>query len=159
MSIRNWYIGVLLFTLVSCDHFVLKKEHKNEIVNETLKKLNKTVVEQPPLFEVCKAKSEEVLEQCFQNTITTHIYDHLITHTIVVKEAIDDTIWVPLRITHKGEIILENFILPTKVEKQIPDLKKWLENSIHSLPKVKPAHTRGTPVTSVYKLPIVLHID
>ncbi len=138
---------------------MLKKEHKDDIIEEGLEKLNRNEVEQPPLFAVCKRKSEEELEQCFQNTITQHIHNDLIKHTITVKEAVNDTIWVPLLITKEGEIILEDFNLPPNIETQIPDLKDSLEKSIHSLPKVKPAHTRSTPVTTLYKLPLVIHID
>ncbi len=159
MSLRNWHIGILIFTLFSCDQFVLKKEHKNDIVKESLNKLNWSEVEQPPLFDNCTLKPEEKLEQCFQNTITKHIYNDLIKHHIIVSQAINDTIWVPLRITNTGEIILEDFTLSSTIEKQIPDLKNWLKSSLQSLPQVKPAHTRGTPVTTVYKLPLVLHID
>lgn len=159
MSVRNWYIGLLVFTLFSCKDFVLKKEHKDDIIKEGLEKLNWNEVEQPPLFAVCKRKSEEELEQCFQNTITQHIHNDLIKHTITVKEAVNDTIWVPLLITKEGKIILEDFNLPPNIETQIPDLKDRLENSIHSLPEVKPAHTRSTPVTTLYKLPLVIHID
>jgi hypothetical protein len=159
MSIRNWYIGLLVFTLFSCKDFVLKKEHKDDIVEAGLKKINKNEVEQPPLFTVCKHKPIEELEQCFQNTITQHIHNYLRKHTITVKEAINDTIWVPLLITNEGKIILEDFDLPVTIETQIPDLKDSLEKSIASLPEVKPAHTRSTPVTTLYKLPLVIHID
>ncbi|WP_062054543.1 hypothetical protein [Aquimarina longa] len=159
MSVRNWYIGLLVFMIFSCKDFVLKKEHKNDIVKESLEKLNWNQVEQPPLFDVCKQKPIEQLEQCFQNTITQHIYNYFIKHTIVVKTAINDTIWVPLLITNKGKIILEDFKLPPTIETQIPNLKDTLQKSILSLPKVKPAHTRSTPVTTLYKLPLVIHID
>ncbi len=159
MSVRNWYIGLLVFTVFSCKDFVLKKEHKDDIIKEGLEKLNWNEVEQPPLFAACKQKSEEELEQCFQNTITQHIHNDLIKHTITVKDAVNDTIWVPLLITNEGEIILEDFSLPLDIETQIPDLKDRLEKSIRSLPEIKPAHTRSTPVTTLYKLPLVIHID
>lgn len=159
MSVRNWYIGLLVFTLFSCKDFVLKKENKNDIVKEGLEKLNRNEVEQPPLFAACKRKSVEELELCFQNTITQHIHNYLKKHTITVKEAINDTIWVPLLITNEGKIILEDFDLPPAIQEQIPDLKESLEKSIASLPEVKPAHTRSTPVTTLYKLPLVIHID
>ncbi len=143
----------------SCKDFVLKKESKDDIIEEGLKKLNRNEVEQPPLFAACKYKAVEELEQCFQNTITKHIYNYLAKHTITVKEPINDTIWVPLLITNQGKIILEDFELPPSIKVHIPDLKDSLKKSIASLPEVKPAHTRSTPVNTLYKLPLVLHIE
>lgn len=159
MNVKNWYIGFLVFTLFSCDNFVLKKENKKDIIKESLEKLNWNEVEQPPLFDLCKEKSTEELESCFQQTITQHIYTYLTEHPVTVKETIKDTIWIPLLITKDGKITLEDFSLPSKILEQIPDLKDTLKKSITSLPNVKPAHTRSTPVTTLYKLPLVIHAE
>ncbi|WP_109302420.1 hypothetical protein [Aquimarina sp. AU474] len=160
MNKRILYINSLLaFSLLSCDNFVLKKEHKEEIVKERLDKLNWSEVDQPPLFEICKRKSEEELESCFQKTITKHIHDHLSKQSISTKKPIQDTIWVPLLITKESVIIIEDFELPDIVISEIPNLKQILEEGIHSLPKVKPAHTRSTPVSARYQLPLVIRID
>ncbi len=156
---KHWHIYIVIFTLLSCDNFVLKKEHKEEIVKERLDKLNLNEVEQPPLFEICKGKSEEQLEQCFQNTIAQHFHNHLSKQEIKIKKPVKDTIWIPLLITKNGEIIIEDFELPDPIASQIPNLKDILEEGINSLPKVAAAHTRSTPVTALYKLPLVIHID
>ncbi len=159
MHVKNLYIVLLAFILFSCDHFVLKKENKEEIVREELSKLNRNEVEQPPLFEVCKKMSEEELESCFQNTITLHIHNHLAKETITVTQNVDDTIWVPLLITKNGEIILEDFSLPNTIKKQIPNLIDILKQGVNTLPEVEPAHTRSTPVNARYKLPVVIRIE
>ncbi|GAA4275528.1 hypothetical protein [Aquimarina mytili] len=156
---RVWHIGLLVFTMFSCDSFVLKKENKEEIIREELKKLNRNEVEEPPLFEICKETPEEELEQCFQHTITRHIQDHLATQIIKIKQPVDDTIWVPLLITKDGQVILEDFELTSILKIEIPNLKEILQKGIETLPKVEPAHTRSTPVTTRYKLPIVIRIE
>ncbi len=159
MRKRIWYIGLLAFALFSCDNFVLKKENKQQIIKEGLDKLNWNEVEQPPLFKACRDKQEEELERCFQNTITEHIHKHLTKIAVETSEAIHDTIWVPLLITKDSQILLEDFELPDIIQSEIPGLKDILEESISTLPKVEPAHTRGTPVTALYKLPLVIRID
>ncbi|WP_025742377.1 hypothetical protein [Aquimarina pacifica] len=159
MNTRNWYIGLFIFSLFSCDSFVLKKENKDKIVKEELDKLNRNEVEQPPLFRACRRKQEAELVACFQSTITNHIQNTLAKNTFTLTESIHDTLWIPLRITKEGTIQLEEFELPDIIKTQIPELKNKLEESIQALPKVKPAHTRGTPVTTQYKLPLVIHID
>ena len=159
MNVKNWYIGFLVFTLFSCDNFVLKKENKKDIVKESLEKLNWHEVEQPPLFDLCKENSTKDLESCFQRTITEHIYTYLVENPLSIKETIKDTIWVPLLITKDGKIVLEDFTLPPTITVQIPDLKNIIEKSISSLPEIKPAHTRSTPVTTLYKLPLVIRVE
>lgn len=159
MSKKLWYIFLLSITLLSCDSFVLKKEHKDKILKEEWDKLDQTQVEEPPLFEACKRKSGDELEVCFQNTITSHIRNYLTKHTLQVKEPINDTMLIPIVVTKKGNIILEDFNVPDVIESQISNLRNLLEQSINSLPEVKPAHTRGTPVTVRYKLPLVIQID
>ncbi len=159
MNRHNWYISLLIFYLFSCDSFVLKKENKDQIVKEELDKVNLNEVEQPPLFGACRWKEEEALVACFQNTITKHIQKTLSKNTFTVTESIHDTLWIPLLITKEGRIEIEDFTLPNIIATQIPELKSKLDESIRSLPKVKPAHTRSTPVTTRYRLPLVLHID
>ncbi len=148
-----------MFILYSCDNFVLKKESKEEIVKEELQKLNRNEVEQHPLFKNCEHKTEAELETCFQNTITTHLHNHLAKHTFELSQSVNDTIWVPLLITKDAEIILEDFTVSNAIKNQIPDLKEIIQQGIKTLPKVEPAHTRSTPVNTLYKLPIVIHID
>ncbi len=153
------YIGIIIFTLCSCRNFELKKRDKDDIVKETVDNLNKSEVHLPPVFSVCKRKTEEELEECFQNTITEHLYNYLTQQQILVSNSIQDTIIVPISITKDSQIIIKDFELPDSVIQEIPDLITILEKGIQTLPKVTPAIVRGVPVTAEYKLPIVIHIE
>ncbi|SHJ27528.1 hypothetical protein [Aquimarina spongiae] len=159
MSWRVIWIGVLFLGLLSCDSFVLKKENKEDIVKDRLNKLNWHDVEQPPFFNSCKNRAEEELEICFQQTITQHIQEHLAKQSFSVNTAIEDTIWIPLLITKDSEILLQDFELPDIIISEIPNLKDLLKEGISTLPEVAPAHTRSTPVTALYKLPLVIRIN
>lgn len=160
MSLKFWYVGLLsISTLLSCEKLVLTKENKKDIIKKSLEDLKFTEVEQPPLFSSCASKSEPELDQCFQQTITKLIFEYLNQKTIIVKNEIKDTIWVPLLITKDGDIKTSNLQIPLSIYKELPELKQHLEKSIEALPKIKAAHTRGTPVNSLYKLPLVLHFD
>ncbi|WP_281986696.1 hypothetical protein [Aquimarina aggregata] len=154
-----WYISLLVFTFSSCNYFVLKKDKKEELVKEKLDKFNWDEVEQPPLFVPCENSIEEELELCFQNTITKHFHQFLSDQPIKVKNRINDTVWIPVLITKNSQILLKDFEIPDRIESEIPNLKDLLETAINSLPKVAPAHKRGTPVTALYKLPLVIRID
>ncbi len=159
MSKSNWYIFVLIFTLYSCDYFIRKKENREDIFKTEWDKLSLNEVDEPPLFINCKDEPTEELRSCFRNTITKHLHNSLKEYTISTKEAIHDTIWIPLLITKEGKIFLENFKLPNILKTQLPDFRNLLEKSIHTLPEIKPAHTRSTPVTTRYKLPLVISVN
>ncbi|MDY8134813.1 hypothetical protein [Aquimarina sp. 2201CG5-10] len=159
MKKRYWYTYLIIFTLCSCDHFVLKKENREDIVEKRWNELDKNDVDQPPLFKACQYKVPEELEQCFQNTITKHIHSYLMDHPIKVTESINDTIWVSLLITKEGIVKLEDFNSPDILGSQAPDFKNIIAESINTLPEIKPAHTRSTPTSARYKLPLVIQID
>ncbi len=138
---------------------MLKKENKEEILKEEWNKLNQNEVEEPPLFEVCKNKTEEEQKKCFYSTISNHIQNHLANHTFIVKEAINDTVWVPLTITKDNEIVIEDFDIPDIITTQIPDFRNILKQGISTLPQIEAAHIRSTPTSAKYRLPIVINMD
>ncbi|WP_298545506.1 hypothetical protein [uncultured Aquimarina sp.] len=156
---RVYYIFILIFTVYSCDDLVVKKENHEQVLKEKWSEIDKNQVDEPPLFKACNHVSEDELELCFQRTINEQVGDYLANQTITVKQAINDTIWIPLLITKDGEIKLEDFSIPNIIASQIPDFKNILEESIDNLPEVEPAHTRSTPVTARYKLPIVIRVN
>jgi len=42
---------------------------------------------------------------------------------------------------------------------EIPNIKTLLDNSLDGLPELYPALKRGQQVTTVFKLPIVIHVE
>ncbi len=156
---RVYYIVIVILISSSCDDLIVKKENQEKLLKEKWNEIDRNQVEQPPLFTTCRLAEEEELESCFQNTITKHINDHLSDQTIVVNKAINDTIWIPIVITKKGEIQIEKYTVPQIIKSQIPHFTDLIKESIHKLPDVKPAHTRSTPVSTRYKLPLVININ
>lgn len=160
MDRKYWYILIILvFGLYSCDNLIVKKGNREDIIEKKWSELDKNEVEEPPLFEACKYKVREELEKCFHQIITKHIQEDLMEHTFTVTKSINDTIWIPLLITKDGEILLEEYSLPKMIISQLPDFKDILEESIANLPSVEPAHTRSTPTSARYKLPLVIKIE
>ncbi|WP_298310637.1 hypothetical protein [uncultured Aquimarina sp.] len=156
---RVYYISILIFTVCSCDNLIVKKENSEQVLEQMWSEIDKNQVDEPPLFKACRHVSEDELELCFQRTINEQVGDYLANHTITVKQAINDTVWIPLLITKDGEIKLEDFLIPDIIASQVPDFRDILEESIDNLPEIEPAHTRSTPVTTRYKLPLVIRIN
>jgi len=155
---RIYYISIFICILCSCDNLIDKKENSEKILEDKWSEIDKNQVDKPPSFDACIDEPEES-DICFQTIITQHIKTYLAANIISVKESINDTIWVPLLITKDKKIILEDFTVPSIITSQIEDFDSILAESIKSLPAVKPAIVRSTPVTTRYKLPIVIHMN
>jgi len=157
MGSKIWCLGLLCIALFSCDRFVLKKENKEELIKEKLDNFNWNYVDEPPMFQECRIKFVEELEECFQKNITAYLHTYLSKQEINIQKSLNDTVWIPLLIDKKGTVTLENLEIPTAIATEIPNLKQLLEKSIDSLPKLAPAHTRSTPVTVRYILPLIIN--
>ncbi|HSP82909.1 MAG TPA: hypothetical protein VLN72_04180, partial [Gillisia sp.] len=92
-------------------------------------------------------------------TVANSVNAYLARQEPIVTEAIDDTVFVHLEISKTGVPTIESIEVDTLVTNQIPELKLWLQQSIDSLPKIYPASKRGIPVSSVFKMPIVIKAE
>ncbi|MFL1894908.1 hypothetical protein ACJRPK_04340 [Aquimarina sp. 2-A2] len=150
---------LLLLTSFSCDQLIVKREHRDDIKEEEWHKLNRSEVDEPPLFKTCADEPEIDGMQCFQQTLTQHIHNYINKDVLLVSENITDTLWVSLLVNTNGTIIIENYELPEFLSEQLPDLESLLTASVSSLPTVEPAHLRGVPVNVRYRLPVVLNTN
>ncbi|MBW1295984.1 hypothetical protein [Aquimarina litoralis] len=155
---KIYYIYIFSFLLCSCDKLLVKKENQEEILKEKWSEIDTNQVDKPPMFTTCMNEPEEI-DDCFHQTIIDHIKAEITETKISVTESINDTIWIPLLVDKRGNITLEDFKVPEIINTQIPDFEKILNKSISTLPKANPAIVRSTPVTSRYKLPVVIHMN
>lgn len=151
----------LLFPmLLGCNNFETKKISSEEVLDQEKKALNWKEVDEYPAFENCKNITEvEKARDCFETTVANSVYAYLSSKEPIVTETIDDTVFVHLQISKTGIPQINSVEIDTVVTHQLPDLKLWLEQSIDSLPKIYPASKRGIPVSSVYKIPIVIQAE
>ncbi|WP_343909594.1 hypothetical protein [Aquimarina litoralis] len=155
---RVYYIYVFIFLSFSCDKLLVKKENQEDVFREKWSEIDKNQVDKPPFFETCINEPEEI-DDCFHKTIINHIKSEIAGTKISVTTSINDTIWIPLLVDKRGKINLEEFTIPELITEQIPNFEDILIKSIKTLPKADPAIVRSTPVTSRYKLPLVIHMN
>ena len=149
-------IPVLLFTLLSCN-FETKKISSEEVLEEEKSTLNWREVDEYPAFENCRDQKElAAARNCFENRITRTIYAYLSAQKPVVTESIHDTMFLYIEVSKKGEAKIDSVQIDTMVTRQLPDMEQWLRESLDSLPKIYPASKRGIPVSSVFKMPVVV---
>ena len=153
-------LTVFLLTLTSCEYFETKKVSSQEILSEETRELNWSEVDQYPAFTECRDIVEvEAAKTCFGNKVAGYFYSRLEAKQPVVTEAIDDTLYLYLRISEKGVPAIDSMQIDSLVIRQLPQIKTWLTQSVDSLPKIYPATKRGIPVVTTFKMPVVIKAE
>lgn len=156
---KSLLLGCLL-GLTSCDYFEAKKISSEEILSEETRELNWHEVDQYPAFEECRDYMQvEAAKECFGNKVSRYFYATLEAKQPVVTEAIDDTLYLYLKISEKGVPAIDSTEIDSLVVTQLPEIDEWLRQSVSSLPKIYPATKRGIPVVSTFKMPVVIKAE
>ncbi len=152
---------LFVFTLIltSCN-FETKKISAEDVFKEESRSLNWKEVDEYPAFENCQQKSGlKAAKICFERQVATTIYSFLASQQPVVTESINDTIILHLEITKEGKPHIDSVLIDSTVTRQLPEIEQWLRQSIDSLPKIYPASKRGIPVSTMFKMPVVVKAE
>ncbi len=153
---------LLLFLpfFTGCDLFETKKVTTEEILSEERQELNWHEVDQYPAFAECKEiMEEEAAKECFRNKVASYVYARLEQKQPVVTEALHDTIMLHLIVSDKGAPTIDSVEIDSVVIHHLPKIKRWVQESIDSLPQISPASKRGIPVATKFKMPIVIEAE
>ena len=145
-------LPVLALLIISCN-FETKKISSEEVLEQESKSLNWKEVDEYPAFEECQQETElTAARNCFETAVAKQ--------QPVVSKSIDDTIYIYLEITKKGKPEIDSIsAIDSTVTNQLPKIENWLRESIDSLPKIYPASKRGIPVSTAFKMPIVIKAE
>jgi hypothetical protein len=156
---RFQVISLFLLILVgtSCEFFDLKKKSELQEI-ETI--IDFSSVDASPTFEACSHFIEkEEKNNCFRNTLYTHISISLAKHRFEVKKPIEEVIKVELLIDRKGNASVLRIISSQFIKESIQHLDSLVKVSVANLPTLFPATKRGIPVTTQYQIPIQISVN
>ncbi|MAO49065.1 MAG: hypothetical protein CL527_10315 [Aequorivita sp.] len=147
----------LLLLATSCQFFETEKVSSEDIYKEEIKTIDWKDVDRYPSFSNC----ENILEKpeqkdCFINTINSHLYKSISHEDMVAVREVYDTIKVNFEVGSNGQLSILEIKMDTLLEREFPDLEKWLIQSIDSLQPVAPAYKRGIPVKTQFTLPVII---
>ncbi|MCL6219500.1 hypothetical protein [Zunongwangia pacifica] len=160
-GIARWsFFSALALILISCN-FETKKISSEEVLEQESKSLNWKEVDEYPAFEECQQETELIAARnCFETAVAKNIYAYLEQQQPVVSKSIDDTIYIYLEVTKTGKPEIDSIsAIDSTVTNQLPKIENWLRESIDSLPKIYPASKRGIPVSTAFKMPIVIKAE
>lgn len=145
-----------LFT--SCDWFTSNEEKTQELVNEEMRNINFNEVDRYPLFEDCDEMMDKSGQlDCFQNTLLEHYTETLEDFEFQFVSDINTSIYVDFLVDYKGEISVLEVQRNQDIENQIPEFQSIITQSLKGLPPLSPALKRGVPVSSKFRIPIIVN--
>jgi len=150
----------LLLAAVGCKQFETQRISSQDILREESQELNWKEVDQYPAFEECREfLREETAKACFGQKVKEYVYARLEDKQPVVTRAIHDTLLLHLIIAYDGEARIDSLEVDSSVVEQLPEIQAWIQQSINSLPEIYPATKRGIPVTTKFRIPLVIQTD
>ncbi len=152
MFLRGFSLLLMVLFITSCDKFSFSK-------NKNIKDLDTIVdfssVDTFPSFKPCDSIIDKTKKtDCFRTTIHQKIGAELLKHTFIIKDSIDELIYVDLIINSKGIFTLNSIQSSNNIKKVLPQLDSLLRDSVEKLPRIHAANKRGIPVSVKYSLPI-----
>ena len=152
MFLRILSFLLMVFFITSCDQFSFSKNDKNIVINSNV---DYSSVDTFPSFAICDSIIDKTKKSdCFRTTIHQKIGAELQQHTFVIKDSIDEVIYVDLIINSEGIFTLDTIKSSENIKKTLPQLDSLLRLSVYKLPQIHAANKRGIPVTIKYSLPI-----
>lgn len=141
----------------SCNWFRKEKVAADELVRDEIRNINWNEIDQYPLFESCDETADKAQQKtCFENTFIRHLYAGIEDQEVVMHGNVDDTIYVRFLISRTGQVSVAEIEQRDQWEKHVPDLDSIVRISLDNMPGLHPALKRNIPVTTKYRLPIVL---
>lgn len=148
------------FFLSSCEELTTRKISSEEILIEETRDFNWHEVDNYPAFAECRNITRvEAAKACFGNKVSQYFYSRLEAKQPVVTEALDDTLYLYLKISEKGTPAIDSMEIDSLVLDQLPEIRTWLSQSVDSLPKIYPATKRGIPVKTTFRMPVVIKAE
>lgn len=157
---KKLLLFVITVSVLGCKHFETQKLSSDQIYQDELKQIDWKDLDTYPSLDACDdASTQKARQTCFGQAVSQHIYRALNTHKVVLKDSIHQEIELVIAISDKGKTTLDQVEIPAEVNRQIPEIKKWLQEAVESLPKIYPAKKRGVPVASKFKLPFIIQAN
>tara|TARA_R110002049_G_scaffold18043_7_gene69461 strand:- start:2279 stop:2722 length:444 start_codon:yes stop_codon:yes gene_type:complete len=145
--------------LASCEYFNVKKTSSEAILNDQLQTFNWNDVDEYPTFSLCDSLvTKQEKRSCFENVLTTQIFNFLENEVIVVTKDVNDTINLQFQVSEKGDLTLLTFEVDSVTSQEIPNIKTLIYQSLDSLPKIFPAIKRGQQVKTEFELPVIINV-
>jgi hypothetical protein len=156
MVFRVFPFLLFLFFCASCDKLSFTKRIDTNAIDTIV---DFSSVDTFPSFKNCNSIVDKTVKSdCFRKTIHLKITKELQQYSFTIKDSISETVFMNLLINSEGKVVLEEIQSSQNCKRQLPELDSLLFLSIQNLPVIYPAIKRGIPITTKYRLPIIIEL-
>jgi hypothetical protein len=161
MKLTAGFYWILLgLSLTSCEWFASPETKTQQLVEEELSAIDWNEVDQYPLFDTCEETASKPEQQtCFEKNLVMHLSMSLQDFEFHSEEQLADTLFVDFMVDHQGKISVVSMDKNPGFSKENPEFERIVSKSLRSLPRLEPALKRGIPVSSRFRIPLVLNTD
>lgn len=155
------FLALILAVLVaSCTQWEYKKIPVETFLSQKWKAIDLHKVETYPTFDFCdELAPKEVLKSCFENEVSSTLYNVLSMHPFIVDKAIQDTIYIEFIVNEKGHYCIDSLNIRADLRGTFPDLEMWLHEACEQLPIAHPATIQNIPVKTRFKIPLIFQTE
>lgn len=151
---------ILIFFTFSCQYFDKQVPSEEMLLNEQLKEINWSEIDEYPTVADCeKITDEEQRKQCFFEFLTQTIQQKLDVDTLMNLLPKLDTIEVKVTVFPDAVVTFEPQFPKDSVAYDTIKIDSILHSRLVDFPKIKPAIKRGIPVKTQFILPVILKIE
>lgn len=148
-----------VFLMVSCQYFDAKAPDENVLLQEELKKINWSEVDQyPSIFQCDTIQDNEVQKQCFFDNLIQIIQERIGIDTIQMMYPKADTIDVKVTINADSTLQFEAQQPKDSITYDFVKIDSILKNRLSDFPKVEPAIKRGIKVKTQFIVPVIIKV-
>ncbi|WP_264560246.1 hypothetical protein [Flavobacterium sp. N2270] len=148
-----------VFLVVSCQYFDAKAPDENVLLQEELKKINWSEVDQYPSIFQCDTIQDVVIQkQCFFDNLIKIIQERIGIDTIQMMYPKVDTIDVKVTINADSTLKFEAQQPKDSITYDFVKIDSILKNRLSDFPKVEPAIKRGIKVKTQFVVPVIIKV-
>ena len=148
-----------VFLLFSCQYFDAKAPDENVLLQEELKKINWSEVDQyPSIFNCDTIQDVTIQKQCFFDNLIKTIQERIGVDTIQVMYPEVDTIDIKITINPDATLNFEAQQPKDSITYDFVKIDSILKNRLSDFPKVEPAIKRGIKVKTQFVVPVIIKV-
>ena len=142
----------------SCEFEIQKKISADKYLEQELKTIDWSSVDELPLFESCLNSSTDK-QKCFMSYFSDQLKKNLVDYNFILNRTLVDTVYFNLKIDKLGNVTHEKIEINENSNKYKNAIEKALSSTINNLPKVYPALKRGQPVDVLFNFPLLISTE
>lgn len=155
---------IVLFFLAlvssSCQNLQKPEISEEELLQQELKKINWTQVDEFPSTATCDSiKDATTRKQCFFDFLTITIQQKLDLDTLSILYPQIDTIQVKVTVYPDSRLEFEPQFPSDSLAYDKIKIDSILHSRLTDFPKINPALKRGIPVKTQFVLPVILNVE